>query len=39
VFNSKDIVDIKDGDFVVFKTSKNKFGFVKSKDSNIQKYV
>jgi DNA polymerase III alpha subunit len=37
IFNSRDISDIKKGDFIVMRVSKNNFGFTKSKDSSIKK--
>ena len=39
IFNSRDVSDIKKGDFIVMSVSKNNFGFTKAKDSNINKVL
>tara|TARA_Y100000310_G_scaffold273645_1_gene289206 strand:+ start:5463 stop:8744 length:3282 start_codon:yes stop_codon:yes gene_type:complete len=36
VFNSRDIVPLEIGDFIVMKASKSKFGFTKAKQSEIK---
>ena len=39
IFNTRDIADLKEGEFVCIPSSKNKFGFTKSKNSSIKKLI
>ena len=39
IFNTRDIAGLNEGEFVCIPSSKNKFGFTKSKNSSIKKLI
>ena len=39
IFNTRDIAGLSEGEFVCIPSSKNKFGFTKSKNSSIKKLI
>ena len=39
IFNTRDIAGLAEGEFVLIPSSKNKFGFTKSKNSSIKKLI
>ena len=39
IFNTRDIAGLSEGEFVLIPASKNKFGFTKSKNSTIKKFL
>jgi len=39
IFNTRDISGLNEGEFVLIPSSKNKFGFTKSKNSSIKKLI